>query len=252
MSRTGLWDSHAHLDSDYFTDDRDELIAKIGEEMEGFINPGCDEASSAFAVQLAEKYDFVYAAVGWHPEELAGIKDEHYLDKLAAWAVHPKVAAIGEIGLDYYWKENEPKEVLGVLFDLQVIIHDREALCDIFYIFRSEVPAGTRAVFHCYSGSLEMAKELAKRGYYFGFGGTSTYKNAAKVREVLAFVPDELLLFETDSPYLTPVPYRGKTNEPAFVVKTAEKIAAIKGLTIEETARITTDNFFKLYRKAKR
>lgn len=111
MSRTGLWDSHAHLDSDYFTDDRDELIAKIGEEMEGFINPGCDEASSAFAVQLAEKYDFVYAAVGWHPEELAGIKDEHYLDKLAAWAVHPKVAAIGEIGLDYYWKENEPKEV---------------------------------------------------------------------------------------------------------------------------------------------
>ncbi len=111
MSRTGLWDSHAHLDSDYFTDDRDELIAKIGEEMEGFINPGCDETSSAFAVQLAEKYDFVYAAVGWHPEELAGIKDEHYLDKLAAWAVHPKVAAIGEIGLDYYWKENEPKEV---------------------------------------------------------------------------------------------------------------------------------------------
>ena len=150
MSRTGLWDSHAHLDSDYFTDDRDELIAKIGEEMEGFINPGCDEASSAFAVQLAEKYDFVYAAVGWHPEELAGIKDEHYLDKLAAWAVHPKVAAIGEIGLDYYWKENEPKEVqkkrlleqidLAVQFDLPVIIHDREAHGDIFDIFRSEVP----------------------------------------------------------------------------------------------------------------
>lgn len=154
MSRTGLWDSHAHLDSDYFTDDRDELIAKIGEEMEGFINPGCDEASSAFAVQLAEKYDFVYAAVGWHPEELAGIKDEHYLDKLAAWAVHPKVAAIGEIGLDYYWKENEPKEVqkkrlleqidLAVQFDLPVIIHDREAHGDIFDIFRSEVPAGTK------------------------------------------------------------------------------------------------------------
>ena len=155
MSRTGLWDSHAHLDSDYFTDDRDELIIKIGEEMDGFINPGCDEASSAFAVQLAEKYDFVYAAVGWHPEDLAGIKDQHYLDKLAAWAAHPKVVAIGEIGLDYYWKENEPKEVqkkrlleqidLAVQFDLPVIIHDRDAHGDIFDIFRNEVPKNTRS-----------------------------------------------------------------------------------------------------------
>ena len=234
MSRTGLWDSHAHLDSDYFTDDRDELIAKIGEEMEGFINPGCDEASSAFAVQL---------------------------DKLAAWAVHPKVAAIGEIGLDYYWKENEPKEVqkkrlleqidLAVQFDLPVIIHDREAHGDIFDIFRSEVPAGTRAVFHCYSGSLEMAKELAKRGYYFGFGGTSTYKNAAKVREVLAFVPDELLLFETDSPYLTPVPYRGKRNNPLYTELVAQNAALVRGTTFEALAAQTTKNVKTLFNKIK-
>ena len=169
-----------------------------------------------------------------------------------------KVAAIGEIGLDYYWKENEPKEVqkkrlleqidLAVQFDLPVIIHDREAHGDIFDIFRSEVPAGTRAVFHCYSGSLEMAKELAKRGYYFGFGGTSTYKNAAKVREVLAFVPDELLLFETDSPYLAPVPYRGKENQPAYTREVCEYVAALKGLSVEEFAQISTQNFERLFK----
>lgn len=261
MSRTGLWDSHAHLDSDYFTDDRDELITKIGEEMDGFINPGCDEESSAFAVQLAEKYDFVYAAVGWHPEDLAGIKDEHYLDKLAVWAAHPKVVAIGEIGLDYYWKENEPKEVqkkrlleqidLAVQFDLPVIIHDRDAHGDIFDIFRNEVPKNTRAVFHCYSGSLEMAKELAKRGYYFGFGGTSTYKNSAKVREVLAFVPDELLLFETDSPYLTPMPYRGKRNCPLYTELVAQNAAQVRGTDIETIAAITTRNVKTLFNKIK-
>ena len=199
--------------------------------------------------------------MGWHPEELAGIKDEHYLDKLAAWAVHPKVAAIGEIGLDYYWKENEPKEVqkkrlleqidLAVQFDLPVIIHDREAHGDIFDIFRSEVPAGTRAVFHCYSGSLEMAKELAKRGYYFGFGGTSTYKNAAKVREVLAFVPDELLLFETDSPYLTPVPYRGKRNNPLYTELVAQNAALVRGTTFEALAAQTTKNVKTLFNKIK-
>ncbi len=261
MSRTGLWDSHAHLDSNYFTSDRDELLAKIGEEMDGVINPGCDEKSSAFAVALAEKYEIVYAAVGWHPEDLAGIAGQDYLDRLAAWAVHPKVVAIGEIGLDYYWKENEPKEVqkkrlleqidLAVQFDLPVIIHDREAHGDIFDIFRNEVPKNIRAVFHCYSGSLEMAKELVKRGYYLGFGGTSTYKNAAKVREVLAYVPDELLLFETDSPYLTPVPYRGKRNNPIYTEFVAQNAAQVRGTDFETLAAITTANVKTLFNKIK-
>lgn len=259
MSRTGLWDSHAHLDSDYFTDDREELISKLQQDLDGIVNPGCDEATSAFAVELAEKYDFIYAAVGWHPEELKGIPDD-YLDKLAAWAVHPKVAAIGEIGLDYYWKENEPKEVqkrifleqldLAKQFDLPVIIHDRDAHGDMLEIFQKEV-TGVRAVFHCFSGSLEMAKELVKRGYYFGFGGTSTYKNAQKVREVMSYIPRELLLFETDSPYLTPVPYRGKRNNPGYVELTARNAAEVLGVPFEELAEQTTKNVKALFTKIK-
>ena len=256
MSRTGLFDSHAHMDSDYFTDDRDVLLTQLQEELDGIINPGCDEITSGFAVSLAEKYDFMYAAVGWHPEDLEGILDNSYLDELAAWAVHPKVVAIGEIGLDYYWKGNEPKDVqkrrlleqldLAKQFDLPVIIHDRDAHGDILEIFQKEV-TGVRAVFHCYSGSLEMAKELLKRGFYLGFGGTSTYKNAAKVREVLQYVPDDLLLFETDSPYLTPVPYRGKRNESAFVVEVMKTLAKAYGISEEEFARQTTLNAERVF-----
>lgn len=260
MSRTGLFDSHAHMDSDYFTDDRDALLTQLQEELDGIINPGCDEITSGFAVSLAEKYDFMYAAVGWHPEDLEGILDNSYLDELAAWAVHPKVVAIGEIGLDYYWKDNEPKDVqkrrlleqldLAKQFDLPVIIHDRDAHGDILEIFQKEV-TGVRAVFHCYSGSLEMAKELLKRGFYLGFGGTSTYKNAAKVREVLQYVPDDLLLFETDSPYLTPVPYRGKRNQPGYTELVARNAAEVRGTTFEALAAQTTKNVKTLFNKIK-
>lgn len=204
MSRTGLWDSHAHLDDEAFNEDREQLIAQLEQDMDGIVNPGCDAASSAVAVELAEKYPFIYAAVGWHPENLKGIPAD-YLQQLAEWAQHPKVVAIGEIGLDYYWKENEPKDVqkrifleqidLAKQFDLPVIIHDRDAHGDMLELFQKEVH-GVQAVFHCFSGSLEMAKELAKRGYYFGFGGTSTYKNAQKVREVMQYIPKELLLLK--------------------------------------------------------
>lgn len=259
MSRTGLWDSHAHLDSDYFTSDREQLIAQLEQDLDGIVNPGCDEATSAFAVQLAERYDFIYAAVGWHPEELKDLPKD-YLDKLAAWAQHPKVVAIGEIGLDYYWKENEPKEVqrrvfleqidLAKKFDLPIIIHDRDAHGDMLELFQKEV-SGVKAVFHCFSGSLEMAKELAKRGYYFGFGGTSTYKNAQKVREVMQYVPRELMLFETDSPYLTPVPYRGKRNNPGYVELTARHAAEVLGVDFAELAAQTTANVKRLFTKIK-
>ncbi len=259
MSRTNLWDSHAHLDSDYFTSDRHELITALQQELDGIVNPGCDAETSAFAVELAEKYDFIYAAVGWHPENLTGMPAD-YLDMLAAWAVHPKVVAIGEIGLDYYWKENEPKEVqqrifreqieIAKQFALPIIIHDRDAHGDMLEIFQKEV-RGVEAVFHCYSGSLEMAKELAKRGYYFGFGGTSTYKNAQKVREVLQYVPREQILFETDSPYLTPVPYRGKRNNPGYVELTARNAAEVLGVDFEELAAQTTANVKRLFKKIK-
>lgn len=259
MSRTGLWDSHAHLDSDYFTSDRYELITNLQAELDGIVNPGCDAETSAFAVELAEKYDFIYAAVGWHPENLKGMP-ANYLDMLAAWAVHPKVVAIGEIGLDYYWKENEPKEVqkrvfleqidIAKQFGLPIIIHDRDAHGDMLEIFQKEV-TGVEAVFHCYSGSVEMAKELAKRGYYFGFGGTSTYKNAEKVREVMKYVPRELILFETDSPYLTPVPYRGKRNNPGYVEFTARNAAEVLGVDFDELAAITSANVKRLFKKIK-
>ena len=254
-----MWDSHAHLDSDYFTDDREELIAKLQEDLDGIVNPGCDGPTSAFAVELAEKYDFIYAAVGWHPEELKGIPAD-YLEQLAAWAVHPKVVAIGEIGLDYYWKENEPKEVqqrifleqidLAKQFDLPIIIHDRDAHGDMLELFQKEVKGG-QAVFHCFSGSLEMAKELAKRGYYFGFGGTSTYKNNQKTREVMQYVPKELLLFETDSPYLSPVPFRGKRNNPGYVEYTARHAAELLGMDFAELAALTAANTKRLFKKIK-
>lgn len=259
MSRTGLWDSHAHLDDDWFDEDRETLIAQLKIDLEGIVNPGCDGASSAKAVELAEQNDFIYAAVGYHPENLKDIP-ANYLDQLAAWAVHPKVVAIGEIGLDYYWKENEPKEVqkkifleqidLAKQFDLPIIIHDRDAHGDMLEIFQKEV-SGVQAVFHCFAGSLEMAKELAKRGYYFGFGGTSTYKNANKVREVMQYVPKDLLLFETDSPYLTPVPFRGKRNNPGYVEYTAKNAAEVLGMDFAELAALTAVNTKRLFKKIK-
>ena len=257
MSRTGLWDTHAHLDDERFDGDRPQLLARLAQDMEGVINPGCDGASSAFAVKLAEENPFIYAAVGYHPENLRGLP-ENYLEQLAVWAAHPKVVAIGEIGLDYYWQENEPRDVqkrvlleqidLAKQFGLPVIIHDRDAHGDMLELFQKEV-TGVQAVFHCFSGSLEMAKELVKRGHYFGFGGTSTYKNAQKVREVLKFVPLERVLFETDCPYLAPVPYRGKRNEPAYTELTARNAAAVLGMEYEALAAQERENTLRLFAK---
>lgn len=259
MSRTGLWDSHAHLDDEAFEGDREQLIEQLQQDLDGVINAGCDAQSSAKAVALAEKYTFIYAAVGYHPENLTGIAAD-YLEQLAAWAVHPKVVAIGEIGLDYYWKENEPKEVqkrifleqidLAKQFNLPIIIHDRDAHGDMLELFQKEVK-GVQAVFHCFSGSLEMARELAKRGYYFGFGGTSTYKNAQKVREVMQYIPKDLLLLETDCPYLTPVPFRGKRNNPGYVEYTARNAAEVLGMDFDELAALSAANTKRLFWKIK-
>ncbi len=259
MSRTGLWDSHAHLDDEAFNEDREQLIKQLEQDLDGIVNPGCDGVSSAKAVELAEKYPFIYAAVGYHPENLKGIP-ANYLAQLADWAQHPKVVAIGEIGLDYYWKENEPRDVqkrifmeqvdLAKQFDLPIIIHDRDAHGDMLELFQKEI-TGVQAVFHCFSGSLEMAKELVKRGYYFGFGGTSTYKNAQKVREVMQYIPKDLLLFETDCPYLTPVPFRGKRNNPGLVEYTARNAAEVLGMDFDELVQIASTNTKRLFKKIK-
>ncbi|MBR0294006.1 MAG: TatD family hydrolase [Acidaminococcaceae bacterium] len=260
MSRLGIIDTHAHLDDNRFDADRADVMARLANDMEAVITQGTTYESSVASVKTAEQYDFVYAAVGWHPEDLAGIKDESYIAGLEQLARdHTKVVAIGEIGLDYYWKENEPKEVqllrlkqqcdLAYQLDLPVVIHNREAHGDCLNFFQNEVPKELKVVFHCYSGSLEMAKELWKRGYYLGFGGTSTYKNNKKAREVLAACPEELFVLETDCPYLAPEPFRGRRNDPSLTEFVAKNAALVRGTGFEHIAEQTTKNARTLFNK---
>ena len=252
-----VFDSHAHMDSDYFDADREEVFAQLRQEIAGMINPGCDNETSLKAITYAETYDFVYAAIGWHPEEVLRMQDDD-LKKLEEWSKHPKVVAIGEIGLDFYSADCAPRDLQKKRFieqldlarrvDLPVIIHDRDAHGDMLDIFHNEVK-GLRGVFHCYSGSVETAKELLKMGFYLGFGGSSTFKNAEKVRSVLKYVPEDRILFETDSPYLTPVPYRGKRNNPAYTLLVAKNAALVRNTDVENLIEKSTENVKKLFSK---
>lgn len=253
-----VFDSHAHLDAEQFDDDREALFISLIDEISGMVNPGCDTESSLKAISYAEKYDFVYAAVGWHPQEVARMKDED-LQLLMEMTKHPKVVAIGEIGLDYYYDEDAPRPLqrqrlleqmeIARSSGLPVILHDRDAHGDMLEIFRTE-GKGLKGVFHCYSGSLETAKELLKLGFYLGFGGTSTFKNAAKVREVLKYAPLDRILFETDSPYLAPVPNRGKRNNPAYTALVVKNAALVREeseeLLIEKSIENVKNLFFKI------
>ena len=248
--------THAHYDSDRFDSDRSAVLSALpGLGVDLVIDPGCDEVSSKAAVALAEEYAFLYAAVGWQPQEL---KESYYdgaLDVIRQLAAHPKVVAIGEIGLDYYWDTsyNEfQQEILREQFrlaeelDLPVIFHDREAHGDSLAIVR-EFP-NVRGVFHCYSGSAEMAKVLLDLGWYLGFDGPVTYKNAKKHREVLEICPMDRILIETDSPYLSPEPKRGTRNHSGNLELINAKLAEIKGVSPEEMARITMENGRRLFR----
>ena len=251
-----LFDTHAHYDDEAFDADRDALLTALPQRGVGLIlNPGCDVESSRKAVTYAAAYPHVYAAVGIHPENCGGCTAGD-LAAIRALAQQPKVVAIGEIGLDYYWEENPPRDfqqqvlrqqlALARELALPVIIHDREAHADTLSIVR-EFP-GVTGVFHCFSGSPEMARELLQMGWYLGFDGPVTYKNARRAPEVAAVTPPERMLIETDSPYMTPVPYRGKRNDSGYVYLVAEKLAAWKGLAPEELARITTENGKRLFR----
>lgn len=252
-----IFDTHAHYDSEGFNADRMEVLASMpGQGVELILNPGCDLESSKTAVSLAEQFPFVYAAVGVHPSDCGDFCDDtvHVLRTLAA---HEKVKAIGEIGLDYYWEDNPPKDFQQQVFhkqmelaeelSLPVIIHDREAHQDCLEIVKAH--PNVKGVYHCYSGSLEDAKILVKMGWMLSFTGVVTYKNARKSLEVIDWLPMDRIMIETDSPYLTPVPFRGKRNDSGNVHLVAETIAQVKSMDPEEVARITLENgkrFFQI------
>ena len=251
-----LFDTHAHMDADSFDLDRHEILASLpGQGVGLLMNPGCSFDSSLDAIALAESYDFVYAAVGSHPD-VADEVDDALIEKYRALCLnHPKVKAIGEIGLDYHY-EDIPRDIQQRAFRLQmvlaqelglpVIVHEREAHEDGLRIV-DEFP-GVTGVFHCYSGSLEMAKELIKRGWYIGFTGVLTFKNARKAIEVAANIPIDRIVIETDCPYMAPDPFRGKRNDPGKVYRMAQKLAELRGISEEEAQRITTENGKRLYR----
>ena len=251
-----IFDTHAHYDSSAFNADRDQVLRALPEEgVSLVVTLGCDLKSSRASMDLAERYDHVYAAVGIHPGDCAGTTEADF-ETLRQLAQYEKVVAIGEIGLDYYWQDNPPKEFqqwvlrrqleLAIELDLPVSFHDREAHGDSLAIVL-EYPE-LRGAFHCFSGSPEMAEELLKRGWYLGFDGPVTYKNAKRAPEVVAITPLDRILIETDAPYLTPVPFRGKRNDSRYLPYVVEQLAQWKGISPEEMARITVENGKRMYR----
>lgn len=243
------FDTHTHLDDARFADDRAEVIQKVRDAgVTLAVNIGADMKSSETSVALAEQYDFIYASVGVHPEDVMHLTEAD-MDRLAELAQHKKVVAIGEIGLDYHY-DDVPKELqkkwflrqiqLAQKLELPYIVHDREAHGDVLEIIRES--GYFRGVMHCYSGSAEMAQELLKLGFYISFAGPVTFKNGKKAQEAAKQIPIERILIETDSPYLTPEPYRGQRNDSSMVQFVARKIAELKGITAAEAARITMEN----------
>ena len=250
-----IFDTHAHYDSRQFDSDREAVLSALPGAGVGLVlDPGCDLPSSRAAAALAERFPHVYAAAGIHPEDCAGCTDADF-DAVAELCRREKVVAIGEIGLDYYWAENPPREFqqrvfrrqleLALALDLPVIVHDREAHGDCLAIVR-EYP-GLRGVFHCFSGSPEMAEELLKRGWYLGFDGPVTYKNAKRAPEVAAVTPLDRIVVETDSPYMAPVPLRGKRNDSRNLPYVIETLAAWKGVSPAEMTDITWNNGLRLF-----
>lgn len=248
-----IFDSHAHYDSEAFNDDRKELLNALPEQgVCGIINCASDMASSITSLELADEFEFVYVACGVHPHEAEGCK-QGYLPVLKKLCMEEKCVAVGEIGLDYHYdfsprdiqkKVFEQQLVLAKELDLPVIIHDREAHEDTMELLKHYKPKG---VVHCFSGSVEMAKEVVKLGMYIGLGGAVTFKNARKPLEVAAFVPDEKLLIETDCPYMTPVPFRGKRCDSSYIPYTAEVIASARNSTAQAILDLTRKNANALF-----
>ncbi len=248
-----IFDSHAHYNDEQFDIDRDSLLASLPEAgIVGIINCGTDVKSSLASLEMAEKYPFIYAACGYHPESALEFTDDNLLE-IEEMLSHKKCVAVGEIGLEYHY-DFVPKDVqkyvfekhleLAVKYDMPVIVHDREAHADTMDLLKKYKPKG---VLHCYSGSAEMAKEVLKMGMYIGLGGAVTFKNAVKPVEVAEMIPPHRLLLETDCPYMAPVPMRGKRNNSAYIEFVAEKIADIRGMSPQEILDITSENTMNLF-----
>lgn len=245
-------DTHCHLDDERFNEDREEVLKRIEEKMEFVVNVGFDLPSSKTSVEYSNTYPFIYSAIGVHPTSISEYNDE-VEKELIELSKNKKVVAIGEIGLDYYWMEDE-KEVQKEVFrkqmrlaeklNLPVIIHSRNAMADTIEIL-NEFP-NVRGIVHCYPGSFESAMNIPSN-YYFGIGGVLTFKNSKKTVEFVNKIDISKLVIETDSPYLTPVPFRGKRNEPIYTEYVVKKIAEIKNIPVEEVLRITTENAKKIY-----
>lgn len=251
-----LFDTHAHLDDRAFDPDREELLASLpAQGLALIMNPGCSLESSRNAVKLAGQYDYIYAAVGSHPDAADEVNVEVLEEYQKLCKLSKKVKAIGEIGLDYHY-EDIPREIqlkafrvqmeLARELDLPVIVHEREAHEDGMRIVR-EFPDVT-GVFHCYSGSTEMARQLVDRGWYIGFTGVLTFKNARKAVEAASSIPLERIVIETDCPYMAPEPFRGRRNDPSKIYRIAEKLAELRDLSVEEIHAITLENGKRLYR----
>ncbi|MCI6278001.1 MAG: TatD family hydrolase [Clostridium sp.] len=249
-----IFDSHAHYDDESFDEDRQLVIGDIQEKgVIGVLNCGASLEGARDSVKLADKYDFIYAAVGIHPS-YADMVDSKVIEELEQLSKNEKVRAIGEIGLDYYWEENPSREIqkeafraqmqLAEKLDMPVVIHDRDAHADTLEILK-EFPKVT-GVIHCFSGSVEFARECLKLGYYIGFTGVVTFKNAKKIIEVAKEVPLDRILVETDCPYMAPTPYRGKRNQSSYIIHILEKIAKIKDIPIETLNNHTISNVMNL------
>lgn len=251
-----LFDTHAHLNDEQYMEDLPEVIVRAQEAgVSTMVVVGFDRPTIKRAMELAEQFDFIYACVGWHPVDAIDMTDEdlHWIEELAS---HPRVVALGEMGLDYHW-DKSPKEIQQEVFrkqirlakkvKLPIVIHNREATEDMIAILKEEGAEEVGGIMHCFSGSPEVAKECIKMNFYISLGGPVTFKNAKKPKEVAAEVPLDRLLIETDCPYLAPHPYRGKRNEPSYVKLVAEQIAEIKSLTLAEIANATTQNAKKLF-----
>lgn len=253
MNYNNIFDAHAHYDDKWFDEDRFELLDKIQDKgVCGIVNNSVDLVTAQKSIEYAEKYDFMYAAVGFHPENIEGIPED-YIEKIAELCKHKKVVAIGETGLDYYW--DTPRDLQKKVFEEQIklsldlkmplIVHDREAHGDTFDFLRKYRP---NALVHCFSGSVELMREAVKLGMYISLGGVVTFKNARHSIEVASEIPIDRLLLETDAPYMAPVPFRGKRCDSSMILYCAEKIASVRNMGVQELLDITCENAKKFYR----